>query len=74
MEMMHQAEGRRAEVRRVASELFRQNPDWVTFFREILGVDGIVRRLFPTADEIERIRAVRGVLGATADGGSPARR
>ncbi len=38
---------RTQEVYRVAKELFQQNPDWVTFFRELLGVDGVVRRLFP---------------------------
>ncbi len=40
------------EVFRVASELFRQNPDWVMFFREVLGVEGVVRRLFPTQEEL----------------------
>ncbi|MDA0659421.1 MAG: hypothetical protein O3C60_11330, partial [Planctomycetota bacterium] len=43
---------RRAEVRRVAAELFRQTPDWVTFFREVLGVEGIVRKLFPSVEEL----------------------
>jgi len=52
MEIMQQSQDRRGEVRRVASELYRQNPDWVTFFREILGVDGIVRKLFPTSEEL----------------------
>ena len=52
MEMMHQPHERCAEVRRVATELFRQSPDWVTFFREILGVDGIVRKLFQTPEEV----------------------
>jgi predicted HicB family RNase H-like nuclease len=52
MELMHQTEDQRGEVRRVAAELFRQNPDWVTFFREILGVEGIVRKLFRTAEEL----------------------
>ena len=28
------------------------NQGWVTFFREILGVDGVVRRAFPTAPEL----------------------
>lgn len=52
MEMMQQTENRHAEIQRVANELYRQSPDWVTFFREILGVDGIVRRLFPSADDL----------------------
>jgi predicted HicB family RNase H-like nuclease len=40
------------EVHRIASELFRQQADWVTFFRKILGVEGIVRRLFTTSAEL----------------------
>ena len=44
---------RRQELQRVAAELFRQNPDWVTFFREILGVEGIIRRLFTNPDEMD---------------------
>jgi predicted HicB family RNase H-like nuclease len=43
---------RRQEVFRVAGELFRQAPDWVVFFREILGLDGIVRRMFSTSEEL----------------------
>jgi predicted HicB family RNase H-like nuclease len=43
---------RRQEIFRVAGEMYRQAPDWVMFFREILGVDGIVRRMFRNADEL----------------------
>ncbi|MBB74358.1 MAG: hypothetical protein CMJ75_07580 [Planctomycetaceae bacterium] len=42
---------RQQEAYRVASEMFRQKPDWVMFFREVLGVGGVVGRLFPTAAE-----------------------
>ncbi|MHB8974008.1 MAG: toxin-antitoxin system HicB family antitoxin [Pirellulaceae bacterium] len=50
--MMEQLQGttleeRKLEASRVASALYRQDPDWVTFFREILGIGGMVRRLFP---------------------------
>ncbi len=45
-------EERKHEAFRVASELFRQEPDWVTFFREVLGVGGVVRRLFNSQDEL----------------------
>jgi predicted HicB family RNase H-like nuclease len=45
------ADERSKEALRVAGELFRQGPDWVTFFREILGVGGAVRNLFSTQDE-----------------------
>lgn len=37
---------RKKEAFRIADQLFRQNPDWVTFFREVLGVGGVIRRLF----------------------------
>ena len=37
---------RQHEVYQVACERFRQNPDWVTFFREFLGVEGVVRKTF----------------------------
>jgi predicted HicB family RNase H-like nuclease len=42
----------RQEVFRVASGLFAQEPDWVTFFREVLGLDGIVRRMYKDGAEL----------------------
>jgi len=47
-------EEKKGEALRVAREFFRSVPDWVTFFREVLGVEGIVARLFPQADEYAR--------------------
>ena len=48
MELVHQQEeNREAKVYRVAADLYRQDPDWVTFFREVMGVEGIIRRVFP---------------------------
>ena len=41
-------EDRQIEALRVATEMHRQSPDWVTYFREVLGVEGSVRRIFPT--------------------------
>ncbi len=43
---------RTQELHRIASELYRQQADWVTFFRKILGVEGVVRQLFPNAQEM----------------------
>ncbi|MCC7476449.1 MAG: hypothetical protein IT425_13735 [Pirellulales bacterium] len=40
------------QVLQTASQLFHSEPDWVTFFREILGVDGIVRREFTRLEEL----------------------
>ncbi|MBX3414436.1 MAG: toxin-antitoxin system HicB family antitoxin [Pirellulales bacterium] len=43
---------KRQEVFNVAQELFYQAPDWVTFFREVLGLQGVVRQAFPGAEEM----------------------
>jgi hypothetical protein len=42
------------EAVRIASELFLQRPDWVTFFREVFGVDGLITRLYPEVAERHR--------------------
>jgi predicted HicB family RNase H-like nuclease len=42
------------EALQIATELMRQKPDWVTFFRETLGVGGVARRLFPTAEAMQQ--------------------
>jgi predicted HicB family RNase H-like nuclease len=40
------------EAYRIASDMYRQGPDWVTFFREILGVEGVVRKMFPAPKDM----------------------
>ena len=50
--MLTQSQEKYQEVLEVAETLYRQNPDWVTFFREVLGVEGAVRKAFPTFDEL----------------------
>ena len=42
----------RQEVFRVANDLYSQGPDWVTFFREVLGLDGLVRRSYSSPEEL----------------------
>ncbi|MHB8898767.1 MAG: toxin-antitoxin system HicB family antitoxin [Thermoguttaceae bacterium] len=37
-----------------AYALFNRKPNWVTFFREILGVAGIVRKKFTTQEEMKQ--------------------
>jgi predicted HicB family RNase H-like nuclease len=44
----------RQDVFRVADEIFRQRPSWVTFFREVLGVDGIVRQVYSTPETLSQ--------------------
>ena len=39
-------------VLEVARALHQQQPDWVIFFREVLGLEGLVRQAFPSPDEL----------------------
>ncbi len=57
--VQQQEENREAKVFRVAADLYRQDPDWVTFFREVLGVEGIIRRVFPSATDLARFEQTR---------------
>jgi predicted HicB family RNase H-like nuclease len=50
--VLTQSQEKYQEVLEVAETLYRQNPDWVTFFREVLGVEGAVRKAFPTFDDL----------------------
>jgi predicted HicB family RNase H-like nuclease len=43
--------GRCEKVLQVAKQLYQSRPDWVTFFRETLGVNGAARSVFPTQEE-----------------------
>lgn len=45
------------EVREAAFEAFARTGNWVVFYRELLGVDGICRKAFPDPDEWERFVA-----------------
>jgi hypothetical protein len=40
------------QILQSAQQLYQSEPDWVTFFREILGVDGIVRRQFTRLEDL----------------------
>ena len=40
------------EACRAATEINQKEPDWVTFFREVLGVGGIVQQLYPTPEAL----------------------
>jgi len=57
--VQQQEENREIKVHRVAAELFRQDPDWVTFFREVLGVEGVVRRVFTSPAELAKFEQTR---------------
>ena len=49
----------------MAEQLYAQGPDWVTFYREILGLRGIVRHAFPTREALaafEQTEAYQEIL------------
>lgn len=50
--MLTQTQEKYREILQVAENLFRQDPDWVTFFREVVGIDGTVRKCFPSFEEL----------------------
>jgi len=39
-------------ILQAARQLYESEPDWVTFFREILGIDGIVRLQFTRLEDL----------------------
>jgi predicted HicB family RNase H-like nuclease len=43
---------KQTEVKRTAEQLYAQGPDWVTFYRETLGLRGIVRQAFPSRESL----------------------
>lgn len=66
---------KRVEVYRVAHELFRQDPDWITFFREVLSLDGIIRKAYPEPEQMaafertEEYTQIQGMLARLRDRG-----
>lgn len=55
---------KQTEILKIAESLYLKNPDWVTYYREILGVEGIVRQTFPTSkllEEFEQSDACREI-------------
>jgi hypothetical protein len=54
-----------ADVKRMADQLYGVGPDWVTFYREVLGPRGIVRQMFPTREmfaDFEQTAAYQEIL------------
>ena len=79
-------EDRKHTAQRIAAEMFHQQPDWIAFFREVLGVDGLLRRLFPKPEELaafektqeyneiqQMLSKLRERSGSQADGKEPTR-
>lgn len=50
--MLTQSTEKYTQILTTAKRLYEQEPDWVTFFREVLGVDGMVRGSFTSLEEL----------------------
>ena len=50
--MLTQSTEKYQQILQNARQLYEREPDWVTFFREVLGVDGLIRQAFPTLEEL----------------------
>ena len=48
------------EIKQTAEQLYAQGTDWVTFYREILSVKGIVRRCFPSREQFAAFEQTEG--------------
>ena len=59
---MTASETREKEIQRLAELLCSQNSDWVTFYREVLGLHGIVRRNYPTRESLTEFEQTEAYL------------
>ncbi len=53
-EPLTSTEDRARKVLDEAQALYAQEPDWVTFYRQVFGRGGVVRRMFPTPRALAR--------------------
>ncbi len=59
---MTATERKEEEIQRLAQSLFSRDPDWVTFYREILGLHGLVRRSYPTRELLSEFEQTEAYL------------
>lgn len=52
----HPLQSKFDQIASVAQDLYAQDPSWVTFFREVLGLSGAAHSLFKENDEFEAFR------------------
>ncbi|GEM_PF-827100 len=45
-----------------AENLFSQNPNWATFYRQIVGPEGVVRKYFPSPEALAQFRRTETYL------------
>lgn len=51
---MRSIAAREEEIKQVAEDLYATLPDWITFYRDVLGLRGIIRRRFHTPEALDQ--------------------
>jgi predicted HicB family RNase H-like nuclease len=41
------------KIKEVADALYAAGPDWITFYKEVCGLDGVIRQQYPTLKDLE---------------------
>ncbi len=59
---MTASESKHEEIQRSAESLFARDPDWVTFYREVLGLHGVVRRNCTTRQSLAEFEQTEAYL------------
>ncbi len=52
IETLDKVQCQEEEIKHVVELLYKQDPDWTTFYREVLGLHGIARRNYPNRDSL----------------------
>ena len=60
------------EIKHAVEKLFATKPDWMKFYREVMGLQGLIRRAFPSLGGDGRIRADRDLSRDPSHGGGTA--
>jgi predicted HicB family RNase H-like nuclease len=58
------------QIKTAAENLFATGPEWVTFYREVMGLQGLIRRVFPNneaMDEFEQTETYREIQRMVAE-------
>jgi predicted HicB family RNase H-like nuclease len=59
-----------AEIKHTAERLFATKPDWMKFYREVMGLHGLIRRIFPNFEaktEFEQTETFREIQRMLAE-------
>jgi predicted HicB family RNase H-like nuclease len=62
MTASERSDRREEDIQQTAESLYSQGTDWATFFRETLGLCGVVRRNYPTRESMAEFEQTQAYL------------